>query len=93
VNKRLTVALCQIVKVVLSSQLCVVVDLTVVDHPDVRHADNPDRLHAVEVVHNGQAVEAESAVDEVVDVLEAEAVGPAVSDLKTGGHLFVDVRV
>jgi hypothetical protein len=60
----------------------VVVDLTIVDHPDVGHAHDSDGLHAIEIVNNGQAMEAEGTVLEVVHILESEAVRSAMSDLK-----------
>ena len=93
VNERLAVTVGQIVERVLGLQLLVVVDLAVVDHPDVRHGDDADRLHAVQVVHDGQPMEAERAVGEVVDVLEAEAVRSAMLDLKARRHLLVRVRL
>lgn len=58
-----------------------VVNLSVVAEPQEGELLDAKRLHAVELVHNGQAVEAEAAVGEAIDVLEAEGVGPSVSYL------------
>jgi hypothetical protein len=59
----------------------------------VGHADDTNGLHAVQVVNDGQTVEAERAVGKVVDVLEAKAVRTTVSDLKAALHLLVNVHV
>lgn len=58
-----------------------VVDLSIVAEPQVRELLDAQRLHAVQLVHDGQTVEAEAAVGEAVDVLHAEGVGSSVSDL------------
>ena len=60
----------------------VVVDLAVVNHPNVWHGNDSNRLHAVQVVDDGQTVKAERAVCEMVDVLEAKAVETPVLNFK-----------
>ena len=64
-----------------------VVDLSVVAQPQEREPLDPEGLHAVQLVHDGQAVEAEAAVGEAVDVFEAEGVRAAVGDLHGAGAL------
>lgn len=65
----------------------VVVDLPVVAQPQKGEPLDPEGLHAVQLVHDGQPVEAEAAVGEAVDVLEAEGVRPPVGDLHGAGAL------
>ena len=60
----------------------VVVDFAVVNHPNVWHGNDSNRLHAVQVVDDGQTVKAERAVCEMVNVLEAKAVRTAMSYFK-----------
>ena len=57
-----------------------VVDLAVVDEPDLGVGVEPHGLHAPHVVHDGQAVEAQAAAVEVVDVLDPEGVRASVLD-------------
>ena len=59
----------------------------------MRHAHNTNRLHAVQIVHDSQAVKAESAVRKMVDILETKAVRATVGDLKTALDLLVNVNV
>ena len=70
-----------------------VVDLAVVDEPDARMSVEPHGLHALNVVHNGQAVEAEAAGLEVVDVLDPKGIRPAVADGVNGVALHRHVVV
>lgn len=58
-----------------------VVDLAVVAEPEEGELDDAQRLHAVQLVHDGQPVEAQAAVGEAVDVLDAEGVGAPVGHL------------
>ena len=64
-----------------------VVDLPVVAQPQVGELLDAQGLHAMQLVHDGQPVEAEAAVVETIDVLEAEGVGPPVRDLHGAGAL------
>lgn len=70
-----------------------VVDLTIIDHPDMTHANESNGLHAIQVIHNGQAMKAERTVLKVVHILESEAVWTAMSDLKGRWNLLVDFCV
>ena len=65
----------------------VVVDLAVVAQPQEGKLLDAQRLHAVQLVHDGQSVEAEAAVGEAVDVLKAEGVWPPVRYLHGAGAL------
>lgn len=58
-----------------------VVDLAVVAKPKVRELLDAQRLHAVQLVHDCQSMEAEATVGEAVDILKSEGVRPTVSDL------------
>lgn len=58
-----------------------VVDLSVVAEPQERKLLDVQGLHAVQLVHNSQPVEAKTAVGEAVDVLDAEGIGAPVSHL------------
>jgi len=66
----------------------VVVDLAVIAQPEVRVAVYAVRLHAEQVVDDGEAVKAERTVLEVVHILDAEAVRAAVPDLETTSTLL-----
>lgn len=70
-----------------------VVDLAVVDEPDVGQGVEAHWLHAPDVVHNGETVEAQAAVAEVVDVLDSEGVGPTMRDVVDGVALHGDVVI
>jgi len=50
-------------------------------------------LHAAQIVHNGQAVEPQTAVLEVVDILNAERVWSAMRNLVYRVALVRDVAV
>lgn len=65
----------------------VVVDLSVVDKPEVGELLDADGLHAIQLVYNSQAMEAETTVSEAVDVLKAKGVGAPVGDLHSAGAL------
>ncbi|PVD30866.1 hypothetical protein C0Q70_10141 [Pomacea canaliculata] len=71
----------------------VVVDLAVVDEPDVGQGVEAHWLHAPDVVHDGEAVEAQAAVAEVVDVLDSEGVWPPMRDVVDGVALHGDVVI
>lgn len=58
-----------------------VVDLAIVAETQVGKLLDAQRLHAVQLVHDGQTMEAEAAVGEAFDVLHAEGVGSSVGDL------------
>jgi hypothetical protein len=72
-------------------QLSVIVNLAVVDHPNVRHAWYANRLHAVQVVHNGQTVKAERAIGKVAHTFEPKAVRTAMRNGEATFHLFVHI--
>lgn len=65
----------------------VVVDLPVVAEPQEGELPDAQRLHAVQLVHDGQPMEAEAAVGETVDVLDAEGVGASVRHLHGVGEV------
>lgn len=58
-----------------------VVDLAIVAEPQEGKLPDAERLHAVQLVHDGQPMEAEAAVGEATDVLDAKGVGPSVGHL------------
>jgi S-adenosylmethionine/arginine decarboxylase-like enzyme len=90
-NQRLAVTIGVIVELVLGLQLFVIVNLAVVDHPNVRHAWNANRLHAVQIVYNGQTMKAKSAIGKVAHTLEAKAVRTAMRNGKTTFDLFMHI--
>lgn len=65
----------------------VVINLSVVAEPQEGELLDAQGLHAVQLVHDGQPVEAETAVGEAIDVLKAEGVGAPVSDPHGAGAL------
>lgn len=71
----------------LRSYRLMVVDFAIVAEPQEGELLDAQGLHAIQLVHDGQAVEAEAAVGEAVDVLEAKGVGAPVSDLHGIGAL------
>lgn len=64
-----------------------VVNLSIVAEPQERKLLDAQRLHAIQLVHNSQPVEAETAVGEAIDVLESKGVRAPVSDLHGTGAL------
>lgn len=64
-----------------------VVNLSVVAEPQEGKLLDAQRLHAIQLVHDSQAVEAKAAVGEAIDVLEAEGVRAPVSYLHGAGAL------
>ena len=70
-----------------STYSVMVVDLAVVAEPQEGELLDPQRLHAVQLVHDSQPVEAEAAVGVAVDILEAERIRPAVRYLHGTGAL------
>lgn len=64
-----------------------VVDLPVVAEPQEGELHDAQRLHAVQLVDDGQPVEAEAAVGEAVDVLDAKGVGASVGHLHGVGQV------
>lgn len=62
-----------------------VVNLSVVAEPQEGKLLDAQWLHAMQLVHDGQPVEAEATVGEAVDILEAESIWTPVSDLH-GAH-------
>ena len=64
-----------------------VVNLSIVAEPQERKLLDAQGLHAIQLVHDGQPVEAETAVGEAVDVLKTKGIGAPVSDLHGVGAL------
>lgn len=64
-----------------------VVNLSIVAEPQERKLLDAQGLHAIQLVHNSQAVEAKTAVGESIYVLKAEGVRAPVSDLHGTGAL------
>lgn len=64
-----------------------VVNFSIVAEPQERKLLDTQGLHAVQLVHDGQPVEAEAAVGEAVDVLKAEGIGAPVSNFHGTGAL------
>lgn len=64
-----------------------VVDLPVVAEPQEGELPDAQRLHAMQLVHDGQPMEAEAAVGEAVDVLNAKGVGASVGHLHGVGEV------
>lgn len=64
-----------------------VVDLPVVAEPQEGELHDAQRLHAVQLVDDGQPMEAEAAVGEAVDVLDAKGIGASVGDLHGVGEV------
>lgn len=64
-----------------------VVDLTIVTQPQIGELLDAQRLHAVQLVHDSEAVKPEAAVGETVDILKAESVRTAMSDFHGIGAL------
>ena len=71
----------------------VVVNLAIVAQPEMRQRPNPHGLHPVQVIHDRQTVEPETAVTEMVDVLNAERIGSPVRDVETSSALFRHVFI
>jgi hypothetical protein len=65
----------------------VVVDLPVVDEPQVGELLDADGLHAIQLVYDSQAMEAEATVCEAVDILKTKSVWAPVGDLHSVGAL------
>lgn len=63
------------------SYSAVVVNLSVVAEPQVRKPLDTQRLHPIQLVHDGQAVETKAAVGKAVHILKAKSVRPSVSYL------------
>ena len=66
----------------------VVEDLAIVAEPQVGQTMDSHGLHAIQVIHNGQSVEAKAAVVEVVHILNAESVWSAVGNLHASAALL-----
>ena len=64
-----------------------VVNLSIVAEPQEWKLLNAQRLHAIQLVHDSQAVEAKTAVGEAIDILEAEGIRAPVSNLHGTGAL------
>lgn len=58
-----------------------VVNLSIVAEPQERKLLDAQWLHAIQLVHDRQSVEAKAAVGEAVDILKTESVRAPVSDL------------
>lgn len=64
-----------------------VVNLSIVAEPQERKLLDAQWLHAIQLVHYSQAVEAETAVGEAIHILKAKGIGAPVSDLHGIGAL------
>ena len=64
---------------------------TPTDHPDVWQGVESHRLHAVDIVDDGQTMEAEDTARVVIDILESKAIGTSMSDVETAGNLSMNV--
>ena len=70
-----------------------IINLSIIDHPNMRHTTNSNGLYTVQVIHNGQTMKAERTILEMIDILEAEAVRSTMRDFKTGRHLLMNIYV
>lgn len=64
-----------------------VVNLPIVAEPQERELLDAQGLHAIQLVHNSQPVEAKTAVGEAINILNAKGIGAPVSDLHAAGEL------
>lgn len=55
--------------------------------------ESPHRLHTAKVVHDGEPVEGQTAVGEMVDVLNTEGVGTSVCNLVDGVTLMGNIPI
>lgn len=58
-----------------------IVNLPVVTQPQERKLFDSQWLHAIQLVHNRQAMEAETTVSEAINTLYAKGIRSSVSDL------------
>lgn len=65
----------------------VVVNLSIVAEPNVRKLLDAQRLHAIQLVHNGKAMEAKATVGEAINILKAESIRASVSNFHGTGAL------
>jgi len=51
-----------------------VVDFSIVAQPQIRELLHPDRLHAIQLVNNREAVETKTTVGESIDILKTKCI-------------------
>lgn len=58
-----------------------IVDFSIVTQPQIGELLHPDRLHAIQLINNREAMETKTTVGESIDVLETKCIGTSVCDL------------
>ena len=76
-----------------STNLFVVVDFTVVNHPYVRHRRDTNRLHTVQIVDDGQTMKAKSTVWMIDNILKSKAIRATMGYLKATRDLLVNIDI
>ena len=71
----------------------IVVDLAIVAEPQVGQTMDSYGLHAIQIIHNGQMMESEAAVFEVIHTLNAESVWSAVCNLHASNALLAHTLI
>jgi len=55
-----------------------IVDFSIVTQPEIGEFLHPDRLHAIQLINNCQAVETKTTIGESIDVLKTKRIGTSV---------------